>query len=100
MKQTHYLTATVQEGNRLEISLPDLPIGQSVEIILIIPENDRAIVKPVERHVFMRLPMEERQRILAEQAKTMVENYKKNTEWQEWVNFDLEEIDDCKSQTR
>ncbi len=39
MKITHYLTATIQKGNRLEINLPALPEGENVEVILIVPEN-------------------------------------------------------------
>jgi hypothetical protein len=36
MKQTRYITTTVQAGNHLEIDLPNLPIGQTVEVIEII----------------------------------------------------------------
>lgn len=30
MKQTRYITTTIQAGNRLEIDLPNLPIGQTI----------------------------------------------------------------------
>ncbi len=39
MKQTHYLQATVKEGNRLDISFPTLPVGETIEVILIVPET-------------------------------------------------------------
>ena len=44
----------------------------------------------LDRRAFLKLPIAERQRILAEQAEAMVEHYQKDTSWQEWVNFDLE----------
>ena len=46
--------------------------------------------KMLDRRAFLKLPIAERQRILAEQAEAMVEHYQKDTSWQEWVNFDLE----------
>ena len=46
--------------------------------------------KMLDRRAFLKLPIAERQRILAEQAEAMVEHYEQDTSWQEWVNFDLE----------
>lgn len=37
----------------------------------------------IERRAFMRLPLAERKRILAEQAETMVDFYEQDTEWRE-----------------
>jgi hypothetical protein len=39
MKETRYITTTVQAGNRLEIDLPNSPVGQTIEVILIIPDS-------------------------------------------------------------
>ncbi|NEO78619.1 hypothetical protein [Moorena sp. SIO4G3] len=88
MKQTHYLTTTVQQGNRLEISLPNLPVGQTIEVILIVPET--AQNHSIERQAFQQLPLEERRRILAQQAEAMKEYYQENQEWKDWINFDNE----------
>jgi hypothetical protein len=30
MKQTRYITTTIQAGNRLQIDLPNIPIGQTI----------------------------------------------------------------------
>jgi hypothetical protein len=73
MKKTHYLTVTVQEGNRLDIPLPDVPVGQTVEVILIVPENQL-----IDRQTFLQLQIEERHRILSEQAEAMKEYYQED----------------------
>lgn len=44
----------------------------------------------IDRRAFMKLPMAERQLILAAQAEAMSEHYEQNAEWQEWVNLDVE----------
>lgn len=45
----------------------------------------------VDRQAFMKLPIAERRRILAEQAEAMAEHYEQDLEWREWVNFDVGE---------
>lgn len=94
MKQTHYLTTTVQPGSRLEIALEDLTVGQIVEVIVIIPEPDPSPHTHLDRRAFMKLPMAERQKILAAQAEVMKEHYEQNTDWQDWVNLDMDAIYD------
>ena len=70
MKQTHYLRTTVQKGNRIDISLPSLPEGQTIEIILIVPET--LTNQSINRQAFRQLPIEERRRILTQQAGTNI----------------------------
>ncbi len=48
----------------------------------------------IDRRAFMKLPMAERQRILAAQAEAISEHYEQDVEWQEWVNLDIEAIYD------
>jgi hypothetical protein len=48
----------------------------------------------VDRRAFMKLPIAERRRILAEQAEAMAEHYEQDSEWREWTNFDVGEIYD------
>lgn len=85
MKQTHYLTATVQSGNRLEIELPDLPVGQTVEVILIVSEKESASapVQSIDRKAFLKLPLAEQHRILEQQAEAALEHYQQDSEWRE-----------------
>jgi hypothetical protein len=97
MKQTHYLTTTVQQGNRLDISLPSLPVGQTIEVILIVPET--APNQTSDRQAFRQLPIEERRRILAQQAEAMKEYYQEDEQWKDWMNFDDGELYDYQSQT-
>jgi hypothetical protein len=95
MKKTHYFTATVEEGNRLNISLPNVPIGETVEVILIVPQT--ATNETINRHEFLQLPLEERRRMLAQQAETMKDHYQNDSEWQEWVNVAQGEFYDHES---
>jgi Protein of unknown function (DUF2281) len=46
----------------------------------------------ITRRDFMRLPMEERRRILARQADAMVEHYQQDGEWREWINSDIGKV--------
>ena len=43
----------------------------------------------ISRREFMKLPLEERRRILAQQAEVMLPHYQQNTEWQELEAGDL-----------
>ena len=83
MKETHYLTVTVQEGNRFEVFLPNLAVGETVEVIVIVPSIDHTAL--------IKLPLEKRSIIMEKQAESMVKYYQENTDWQEWVNLDTEE---------
>jgi hypothetical protein len=95
MKQTHYLTTTVQKGNRLDITLPSLSEGQTIEVILIVPET--APSQSSDRQAFRQLPIEERRRILTQQAEAMKDYYQEDKEWKDWLNFDNDEIYDYQS---
>ncbi len=82
MKQTCYLTTTIQAGNRLEIDLPDFAIGQTVEVI-IITETSNLDPQPIDRTAFLKLPIADRRRILEQQAEAALPHYQQDTEWQE-----------------
>lgn len=89
MKQTHYLTTTVQPGSRLDIALDDLTVGQTVEVIVIIQKPDQPPKAGIDRRAFMKLPMAERRQLLATQAEAMREHYEQDLDWQDWVNLDV-----------
>ena len=89
MKQTRYITTTIQAGNRLEIDVPNLPIGQTIEVILIIPDMPESHPRSIDRRSFLKLSAE-RRRLLAEQAEAASHYYAENqAEWEEWINLDL-----------
>lgn len=46
-----------------------------------------------ERHQFLKLPKEERERILSEQAEEMADFYENDTEWREWEGGPIVEYD-------
>ena len=95
MKQTHYLTTTVQKGNRLDITLPSLTEGQTIEVIVIVPETVSS--HSINRQAFLQLPKEERRRILTQQAEAMKDYYQENEEWKDWLSFDNGEIHEYQS---
>ena len=100
MKQTRYITTTIQAGNRLEIDLPNIPIGQKIEVILIIPDAETSNPQGIDRRSFLKLSSletrgyanEERRRILAQQAEAALPHYQEHkAEWEEWINLDIAE---------
>ncbi|WP_310424934.1 hypothetical protein [Chamaesiphon sp. VAR_48_metabat_135_sub] len=100
MKQTRYITTTIQAGNRLEIDLPNIPIGQTIEVILIIPDASESNPQAIDRRSFLKLSNletrgfanEERRRILAQQAEAALPYYQEQkAEWEEWINLDITE---------
>lgn len=54
----------------------------------------------VERMAFLTLPLEERRRILAEQAKDMAAYYEAHPEWREWAGGDIVDYSQPVSQAR
>jgi hypothetical protein len=92
MKQTRYITTTIQAGNRLEIDLPNLPIGQTIEVILIIPDAPESNPQTIDSRSFLKLSIEKHRQILAQQAEAALPYYEENkTEWGEWINLDIAE---------
>ena len=62
--------------------------------ILSVQKNVPLASQTLDRRAFMKLPIEERRRILAEQAEAMTDHYEQDSEWREWANFDVGEIYD------
>ena len=89
MKSSLYLTTTVLTGNKIEIQTPDLNVGQSVEIVVLIPENSQSELSLEDRITSLKLPLSERQKILKEQAESMVDHYQENSEWKELLTNDI-----------
>ena len=61
---------------------------QAIDVIVIVPETPQN--HSMEREAFQQFPLEERRRILAQQAEAMKEYYQENKEWKDWINFDNE----------
>jgi len=89
MKSSLYLTTTVLPGNKIEIQTPDLNVGQSVEIVVLIPNSSQSELTLEERIIFLKLPLSERQKILEEQAESMVDHNEENSEWKELLTNDI-----------
>ncbi len=88
-KSSLYLTTTVLPGNKIEIQTPALNVGQSVEIVVLIPESSQSELSLEDRIAFLKLPLSERQKILKEQAEFMVDHYQENSEWKELLSNDI-----------
>ena len=80
----------VLPGGRIEIVSPELTPGAHAEVI-VLEKAERMLGKPpetetqeplglVQRRAFMKLPLQERRRILAEQADRMAGRYKQDAE--------------------
>ncbi len=92
MKQIRYITTTIQVANRLELDLPDISIGQTIEVILIIPDAEEVSSTAIDRRSFLKLPIEQRRRILAQQSEAALAYYEEHkAEWGEWINLDITE---------
>ncbi len=96
MKSTLYTTTKVLPGNRIEIQAPTLSVGQTVEIVILIPEAtvpespaEEQTLTLEERQDFLKLPMSERRRILETQAEAMLAHYQQDSEWQELMAGDM-----------
>lgn len=94
MKSTLYLTAKVLPGNRIEIQEPSLSVGQTVEVVILVPETtsypaDKQALSLEQRLSFLKLPIAERRRILESQAETATAHYQQDSEWQELMTGDI-----------
>ena len=96
MKSTLYITAKVLPGNKLEIQAPNLLVGQTVEVIILVPETfsyssatEAQTLSLDERLALLKLPIVERRRILASQAEAIIDHYQQDSEWQELMSGDI-----------
>ena len=96
MKSTLYVTTKVLPGNKIEVQVPELAVGETVEIVILIPDVTIANAGAVEpnltldqRRAFLKLPMSERRQILASQASEMLVHYEQDSEWRELMTGDI-----------
>lgn len=66
--------------------------GQRV-CLIVLPNEADSVPAPVmtlaERRALLRLPLAERQRILAERAEAMADYYQQDEEWKEFLTGDI-----------
>jgi uncharacterized protein (DUF433 family) len=79
------IVAEAAEGDRIEALYKSQTQIQSESQVLEIP----SVAQYPSRREFMKLPIEERRRILAEQAEVMLSHYQDDREWQELQTGDL-----------
>ncbi len=96
VKSTLYKTATVLPGNRIEVQDPDLTVGQTVEVVILIQEvtpdfstTEEQSPSLEQRLAFLKLPIDQRRHILKSQAEIMLSHYQQNSEWQELMAGDV-----------
>lgn len=87
-KSILYATAKVLPGNKIEIQAPNLSVGQTVEVIILVPISEQTLSLE-QRQDFLKLPMSERRRILESQAQTILDHYQQDSEWQELMAGDI-----------
>jgi len=94
-KSTLYTTAKVLPGNKIEIQNPNLSVGQTVEVVILVAEVtpssmiEEQTLSLEQRQNFLKLPMAERRRILESQAEELVQHYQQDSEWQELMAGDI-----------
>ncbi len=88
MQAALHLTAKVLPGSRIEVTAPELCEGETVELF-VVPAG--APVTSDQRRAFLRLPMAERRRILADQAAQMAGHYQHDDSWRETQDGDIVE---------
>ncbi|MBR8827240.1 MAG: hypothetical protein DSM107014_04935 [Gomphosphaeria aponina SAG 52.96 = DSM 107014] len=71
----------------MEIQNPTLSVGETVEIVILVPEEQS--ISLAERLAFLKLPITERRRILATQAEEMSAHYEQDSQWQELMAGDI-----------
>jgi hypothetical protein len=89
MSAAVHATATVLPGQRIEVNTPGIKEGETVEVYIVpadVPMNLE------QRRAFLRLPMEERGRILEEQAAHLEEHYREDESWREIQDGDIVEF--------
>jgi len=96
VKSTLYTTVTVLPGNRIEIQDPDLTVGQTVEVVILVQEvtpdfstTEEQSPSLEQRLAFLKLPIDQRRHILKSQAEIMLSHYQQNSEWQELMAGDV-----------
>ncbi|OSO90257.1 hypothetical protein B7O87_09495 [Cylindrospermopsis raciborskii CENA303] len=96
VKSTLYRTAKVLPGNRIEIQAPNLTVGQTVEVVILIEKvtSDSSTTEDIspslkQRLAFLKLPMTERRNILESQADIMLSHYQQDCQWQELMAGDI-----------
>ena len=94
-KSTLYATAKVLAGNKIEIQSANFLVGQTVEVIILLPEvssnlpvNEEQNLTLEQRLNFLKLPIAERRQILESQAEEMLDHYQQETDWQELMAGD------------
>ena len=84
--------AGVVSGGRLE--LLEEPRGLRDGRVTVTIEEDPTLQTRLafsSRREFMRLPLSERRKIMAEQAERLADHYDKETEWKDWLAGDIVE---------
>ena len=96
VKSTLYTTTKVLPGNRIEIQSPNLTVGQTVEVVILVQEvsPDSSTTENIspslkERLAFLKLPIAERRNILESQADIMLSHYQQDSEWQQLMAGDM-----------
>ena len=95
-KSTLYATAKVLPGNKIEIQSANFLVGQTVEVIILVPEISPYFPVSKEQNLtleqrldFLKLPTAERRQILEGQAEEMLIHYQQETDWKDLMAGDI-----------
>jgi hypothetical protein len=81
---------TVLPGHRIELSSPEFPEGQAVEVVVRPREVSTSTVDYTDPRELLKLPIEERRQFLEAAAERMVEYYSQpDPERDQWQGGDI-----------
>jgi hypothetical protein len=87
MSSALHIQATILPGHRIEIVSPELPEGGTVDVFVVL----RGAVSPGGRRQVLQLPLEERRRLMTEQAEKLAGEYADSSERSDWQGGDIVE---------
>lgn len=85
-----YTESLVYEGTWEEIAVHEAELRGRKLRVTVIPESAESL-SLLDRQSFLKLPMTERRRLLAEQTERMLAHYERDTEWRELQGGDIVE---------
>ncbi len=78
----------VLPGHRIEICAPDWTEGSAVDVLVMLNEP---AARELSRQEILRLPIEQRREILAEQSERLADYYEKDADRSDWQGGDIDE---------
>jgi hypothetical protein len=87
MDESIRIQTKVLPGHRIEISAPQWSEGASVDVLVMLKEQPKS--PKMTRDEILRMPIEQRRQLLAQQSEHMAAHYGSDAERFEWQGGDI-----------